>query len=252
MYDLERQEKILEILKEKKSISVDKLTKLLFFSPATIRRDLSAMEKRGLVKRTFGGAILQESPDEESALIYREKTMMKEKKQIAEKCANLLRDHTAMFIDSSSTCTYLVPFLKNFKHLNLVTNGLKISLMLLEQTSCKTLLVSGYVNSMSNSTIGNLTLKTLEKIHCSYSIISCSGVSLEYGLTEATIDQAEIKLTMAENSDQIILLCDSSKFNQAKLFKSIPLSKITYLITDKRPPEEYVTYCLEHNIKLIY
>lgn len=63
MYDLERQNKILEILKEKKTISVDKLTKLIYASPATVRRDLTQMEKRGLVQRTYGGVILQEAPN---------------------------------------------------------------------------------------------------------------------------------------------------------------------------------------------
>ena len=240
MYDLERQNKIIEILKERKSISVIKLARLLYVSHSTISRDLTSMEKQGLVKRTYGGVILQESPNEESSLLLRQSINVKEKKIIAELCSKLIKDNSSLFIDSSSTCTYLVPYLKNFRNLNIVTNGLRIGLLLSEQTSCQIFI------------LGNLTLKTLEKVHCDYSIISCSGIDLNFGLSETTIDQSEIKITMTENSDKIILLCDHSKFGKVSLFKSIPLNKISYIITDQKPSDPYIEYCKENNIQLIY
>lgn len=252
MYDLERQNEIYEILKQKKSISVDKLTKLLYVSQSTIRRDLTEMEKRGLVKRTYGGVVLQESPNEETSLLLRENSNVREKKKIAELASSLLKDNLSIFIDSSSTCTYLVPYLKNYKNLNIVTNGLRIGLLLSEQTSCQIFLASGYIHSRSNSILGNLTVKTLERIHCDYSIISCSGLDVNFGLSETTIDQSEVKIAMAENSSKIILLADHSKFDVIKLFKSIPLSKIDYVITDKKPKEEYISFFEQNGITILY
>lgn len=252
MYDLERQNEIYEILKQKKSISVDKLTKLLYVSQSTIRRDLTEMEKKGLVKRTYGGVVLQESPNEETSLLLRETINVREKKKIAEIASHLLKDNLSVFIDSSSTCTYLVPYMKNFKNLNIVTNGLRIGLLLSEQTSCQIFLASGYIHSRSNSILGNLTVKTLERLHCDLSIISCSGLDLNFGLSETTIDQSEVKIAMAENSNRIILLADHSKFGDAKLFKSIPLSKIDCIVTDQKPSEEYVEFCQNNGIDLLY
>lgn len=252
MYDLERQNEIYEILKQKKSISVNRLTTLLYVSQSTIRRDLTEMEKQGLVKRTYGGVVLQESPNEETSLLLRETINVKEKKKIAEIASRLLKDNLSIFIDSSSTCTYLVPYLKNFKNLNIVTNGLRIGLLLSEQTSCQIFLASGYIHSRSNSILGNLTVKTLERIHCDYSIISCSGLDLNFGLSETTIDQSEVKNAMAENSNKIILLADHSKFDNATLFKSIPLNKINYIVTDEKPREEYEQFCKENGISLLY
>ncbi|HIU45174.1 MAG TPA: DeoR/GlpR transcriptional regulator [Candidatus Enteromonas pullicola] len=249
---MERQNEIYEILKQKKSISVDKLTKLLYVSQSTIRRDLTEMEKQGLVKRTYGGVVLQESPNEETSLLLRETINVREKKKIAEIASRLLKDNLSVFIDSSSTCTYLVPYMKNFKNLNIVTNGLRIGLLLSEQTSCQIFLASGYIHSRSNSILGNLTVKTLERLHCDLSIISCSGLDLGFGLSETTIDQSEVKIAMAENSNRIILLADHSKFDDAKLFKSIPLSKIDCIVTDQRPSEEYVEFCANNGIELLY
>ena len=113
-------------------------------------------------------------------------------------------------------------------------------------------MASGYIHSRSNSILGNLTVKTLERLHCDLSIISCSGLDLGFGLSETTIDQSEVKIAMAENSNRIILLADHSKFGDAKLFKSIPLSKIDCIVTDQKPSEEYVEFCQNNGIDLLY
>lgn len=252
MYDLERQDKILEILKEKKSISVDKLTKLMYVSAATIRRDLTQMEKRGLVHRTFGGVVLQESPNEESSILFRENTNTKEKRRMSELCSQLTKDNTSIFLDSSSTVMFLVPFLRDYRRLNIVTNGVKVALLLSQETSSQILLLPGYINSRSASVVGNMAISALSRIHCNIAIMSCSGLNLEYGVMESTVDQAEIKAKMLENSDMTILLCDLSKFGKKELFATFPLSKVDYLITSGKPADEYIQYCKEHDIKLIY
>ncbi len=252
MYDLERQEKILEILKEKKSISVEKLTKLLYVSSATIRRDLTHMEKRGLVQRTFGGVILQESPNEESSILFRENTNIKEKRYMCELCSELIKDNSSIFLDSSSTVTFLVPFFKSCHNLNVVTNGVKGALLLSQETSSQVLLLPGYLNSRSVSVVGNMVISTLSRIHCNYAIMSCTGVNLDYGVMETTQEQAEIKVKMMENSDCTILLCESGKFEKKGFFLTCPLSKVDYLITDKKPDDKYIEFCKENNITLIY
>ncbi len=252
MYDLERQEKILELLKEKKSISVDKLTQLLYVSAATIRRDLSNMEKRGLVHRTFGGVVLQESPNEESSILFRENANTKEKRRISELCSNLTKDNNSIFLDSSSTILFLIPFLKEYHRLNIVTNNVKAALLLSQETSAQVLLLPGYISSRSSSVVGNMVISALSKIHCNITIMSCSALNLEHGMMESTLDQAEIKEKMMENSDITILLCDLSKFEKKELFLTAPLSKVNYLITNGKPDDKYTQYCKEHNITLIY
>ena len=252
MYDLERQDKILEILREKKSISVNKLNKLLYVSAATIRRDLTHMEKKGLVQRTFGGVVLQESPNEESSILFRENTNTKEKRRICELCSSLTKDNTSIFLDSSTTILFLIPFLKEYHRLNIVTNNVKAALLLSEETSAQVLLLPGYINSRSSSVIGNMVISALSKTYCNIAIMSCSALNLEYGMMESTLSQAEIKEKMMENSDKTILLCDLSKFEKKELFLTSPLSKVDYLITNGKPDDKYIQYCKEHDITLIY
>ena len=98
MSDLLRQEEIMSILKARKSITVDSLVKILYVSPATVRRDLEDMDKKGLLKRTRGGAILFSSSSEESSLMLREEAMKQEKKSIAFKCIDFLKNFIKIFL----------------------------------------------------------------------------------------------------------------------------------------------------------
>ena len=93
MSDITRQNQIMEILNEEKSVSVSKLIKRLYVSPATIRRDLEDMAKKGLLKRVHGGAILFASKNEESSIITRSKTMVQEKRAIAASTINFLKNN---------------------------------------------------------------------------------------------------------------------------------------------------------------
>ena len=103
MFAIERQDEIIEIIKERKSVSVNDLAKELFVSCATVRRDLSAMEKAGLVRRTHGGAIITGSSSDESSTFLREQENVLEKKEIASLAVRFVKNNSSLYIDSSST-----------------------------------------------------------------------------------------------------------------------------------------------------
>ena len=93
MLSIERHEQILQILMEKKSVTVGELSKTMFVSDATIRRDLSQMEKEGLIKRSHGGAVLFESTNDETSILMREQENNKQKKIIAEIALKFIKNH---------------------------------------------------------------------------------------------------------------------------------------------------------------
>ncbi len=252
MYANERYDQILAILKVKKKVTVEKLVKELYVSPATVRRDLDAMQKRGLLKRTHGGAILFYSSNEESSLFVREEIMKKEKHEICEKCTDLIKSNQSIFIDSSSTVSHLIPLLNQFKTLTLVTNGLSSALLLKSNTNFRVFIPSGFIQSQSNSVLGSSTINQLASIHVDLCIISCAGFDLEHGISEASIEQAEVKRLMIKNANKAILLIDSSKFKKVFISKICDLTDIDTIITDKGIPEDYVTAIQKLGIHLIY
>ena len=111
-----RQKEIMKILEVKGSVSVYELSKTLYASEMTIRRDLTDMEKGGFLRRYRGGAVLKinlgEMPIKERLLLYKE-----EKEELSKRCLPFLKDDLAVFIDSSSTCQYLLPHLTQFKNI---------------------------------------------------------------------------------------------------------------------------------------
>lgn len=107
MYGIERQEKILSLLSENVSISVAKLSKLLYVSQPTVRRDLNELERQKKVIRTHGGVVIRNAPDNEIPLLWREEQNNASKKKIAEKAAEYIHNGDIIFMDASSTVSYI-------------------------------------------------------------------------------------------------------------------------------------------------
>lgn len=252
MYDNERYDKILEILKEKKKVTVDKLVKELYISPATARRDLEAMSKKGLLKRVHGGAVLFSSSNEESSLFIREELNKKEKREICEKAISFIQSNQSIFLDSSSTVLHLVPLLNQFKSLTLVTNGLSTAMAIKNNTTFRAFIPGGFIQNQSNSLLGHTTINELQNLFVNICIISCAGFDFNQGITEASIEQAEIKRTMIKNSSKRILLVDSSKFGKSFISKICNINDINTIITDKNISQEYIDKIKELGIELVY
>ena len=125
MLEVERFEKIMEYLREKKTAPVNVLAKRLFVSEATMRRDLSELERKGLVKRLHGGAILLDGANQELPLYLRERQNTDAKRIISEKASHHIVEGQTIFLDASSTAQYLIKYFENYQNLTIITNGLK-------------------------------------------------------------------------------------------------------------------------------
>lgn len=252
MSDLAREEKIMEILNAENSVSVNKLMKLLYVSQATIRRDLTEMAKKGLLKRTHGGAILFSSTSEESSIVIRTETMKREKRMICEKALDYIKNNDSIFLDPSSTVCTIVPLLVNFRYLTIISNSLNAAMAIGQKTNFKVFIPSGFLKAQSNSILGDSTSKVISDIHCDIFLFSAAGIDTDRGLTEATIEQAEMKKIMCRNSRKRILLLDHTKFEQSFLAKSIDLMDVDVLITDRKPSEEYIRFLSQYKLELVW
>ena len=252
MLSLERQEEILEILNKNKSATVEELSNELFVSGATIRRDLRQMEEKGLLKRSHGGAIAFRSSAEEPALAIREQENVSAKKTIALLAIKLIKNGYSIFMDSSSTTGYIIPLLNNLKFLSVTTIGLKNALLLSQTNNIKIYIAGGQIQNHSNSITGSDTIDYISRFHADVAIVSCTGVDVNAGFTDADIEQSKLKRQMKLNSKKLIMLCDSNKFNKTFMCSDFSFNDIDYLITDKIPPKEYLELIEKSNCQLIY
>lgn len=234
MYDIERQQKILDILTEYKTVSVQKLSEMLFCSGATTRRDLVRMEQKGLVTRTFGAVMLNaNSSNKETSFELREKNSVSEKRLLCQKASIFIKNNSTIFIDSSTTLLHIVPFLKNYINLTIITNGLNIATEISYQTKHSVIILGGNVQPDTNSILGSLALDVLSSFSADLALFSCGGIDVDFGITESTIDSAKIKQYMIEHSDKSICLFDHTKYGKRKSFKTCDVNKIDILVTSK-------------------
>ena len=252
MFEEERHNKILNIINSKKSVKVHELSEALYVSTATVRRDLAKMEKTGVIKRSHGGAVLFDSSSAESAISVRELENIKEKKKIAGLALSFISSNSVIFMDSSSTAGMVIPYLSQFKYLTVITNGLKNALLLSEKTEAKIYMPGGVVSTRSNSLLGSDTLDYLSNLNAGLAIFSCSGLTPNNGVTDASFEQSKLKKALIRNSKVRVLLCDSSKFGGIYMCRTCGFEELDYILTDKRPQTGFIEAAAKHGCEILW
>ena len=181
MFSDERRQQIIHILNEQKFVSVPILAKTFFTSEATIRRDLDKLKKTGVLKRTYGGAILIEGMDAEIPLIVREEERINEKEAIAKTASHLINEGDIIIIDSSSTCAKLVPYLYMRKPKTVITNNPKTAIELTKSSNIKVYSTGGYLRASSLSYVGEPARNMISSFFVDALFFSCRGASIKHG-----------------------------------------------------------------------
>ncbi len=252
MFASERQQQIINLLERENSATVNSLSKKLFVSAATIRRDLAELAHAGLISRSHGGAVLVEGGAAESPISIRELQQTKEKRTIAELVIPLIRPNSVLFMDSSSTVGMVVPLLSQLKGLTVITNGLGNALLLSRRTDAKIYMPEGMVNPRSTSVVGGGTLRFLARFQADLALISCSGLSLTEEVTDASPEQSDVKRMMLQNARAGVLLCDASKVGEVYMCRTCGFENLQTLVTDKAPDSAYLTRAQEAGCNVLY
>lgn len=252
MFVIERQQEILNLLKMQKSVKVTELSKKFYIGEATIRRDLDKLEKKGLLKRTYGGAILLEGLDSEIPLSVREIDQKNAKDIIGNRAVQLVEDGNIIIMDSSSTVLKMAPYLKDRKQLTIITNGAKTAVELGEMFHFKIHCTGGTLRENSLSYIGEHARRCIDSMFADTLFFSCRAISTEKGLTDICEEEAELRKLMIKNCKKIVLLCDSTKFDNVAFCKIEDFDKIHYIVTDKCPSAQWENFFMEKNVTLLY
>lgn len=232
MYNLERQTEILNILKEKKSISVNNLSKLLYVSAPTVRRDLTELEVQGKVLRTHGGVILRKTAESEIPLMLREDQNQISKKRIAQKAAEYVKNGDVIFLDASSTAAYLVPFLENLSDIVVMTNSPKTSIKLGEK-NIKNYCTGGLLLPHSVAYVGNAVGEFAANINADVFFFSSRGYTEDGSITDSSIEEATAKRVMMKNAQRVYYLSDSTKKNKKYIYNICSVKDVDGIITEE-------------------
>ncbi len=227
----DRSNKIVKYLKENHKATVEELAAYFYVSEATIRRDLTELNKLGQVKRTHGGAVFTDDTDEISIFVRKTKNA-KEKEQtafIALKHLTALDFHT-VFFDNSSTSLALAERM-DLAHKTVVTNGLQIAMSVFKQDSVNPIIPGGELLYNTSAVLGSLTTSMINSFNFDLSITSCSAIDAG-GTYELSLESMQIKKTAFARSKKRVLLADSTKLSTNAAFKSAELKDYDLIITD--------------------
>ena len=170
-----RHKEILNMLAETGSVSIKELMQALYVSEATVRRDLCELEKKGALKRTFGGARAIIETNNQIPLFIRESLDSKAKSEICRMASRLIRDGDTVFLDGSSTAQYLVKYISDMKDIVAVTYSIKTA-ELLCRNHIKTYCAGGVLIENSLVCTGQKTIEFADGINPDICFISCRGV----------------------------------------------------------------------------
>ncbi len=228
----ERLDKIIEILEKENYSTVDHLAKLLFVAPVTIRRDLKKLEQNGLVNTCYGGVSLMHDPNKETPWITRKKFNNVIKKQLAKKAAGLIPSGSTVFLDASSTVSYILECLEPEKNITIITNGMQ-ALSLATQKHIKAYSTGGKVVDNSFALTGAIAMRAVQSMYANLMFFSSNGISQDGHITDQSESETELRKVMLANSDKRYFLCDSSKLGKSFLFHVCHASELDDVICDQ-------------------
>lgn len=231
---LERKRIILDLIDEKKSIYAKDLVEKLGASEITIRRDLAELEKRGLVKRSHGGATHPLFAKDPEPVSFKAKSTIniENKKRICELAAKFIKDGDVIYLDCGSTIFQICQYIKS-KKIKVITNSIPILYELLG-TSVSVILIGGEIDVERQAAHGKTAIEQISKYHAKMAFISTDGLSVEKGLTAKSEIESETALAMVHNADKVFLLIDSSKIEKDSYLKIAPATIVHALITDSK------------------
>lgn len=205
----ERQQKILEWTEQKHRVTVTQLSRRLYVSEMTIRRDLAKMEHEGLLKRFHGGAIAN-SDYIEYPIEQRMHINEKEKRDLARRATAYLENGQKIFLPGCSTCAFLLPLLKSFEGLTVITNSVQF-LVTLSKMRIRCILSGGEYFETDKLLIGRSAENFLRSFNTDISFLSCDGISEDGNVSIEDENTAEIVRIAFQNSKKRIILADRSK-----------------------------------------
>ncbi|MEW9550875.1 DeoR/GlpR family DNA-binding transcription regulator [Nonomuraea sp. NPDC050783] len=232
MYAEERQQEILRRARTAGRVDVVTLAAELDVTTETIRRDLTALERAGVLRRVHGGAIPVERLGFEPALAARDEVMTAEKERIAKAALAELPEDGSVIIDAGTTTGRLVQVLPADRELTVVVNSPPLATALAARANLHVIVLGGRLRGKTLATVDDWALRPLEHLNVDVAFMGTNGCSLERGLTTPDPAEAAIKRAMVRAAQRSVLLADHTKFSNTYLATFAELGEIDVVVSD--------------------
>ena len=228
-----QENEILELLRQRKYVDIDEIAKTLYVSQSTVRRKLSALQVKGLITRTHGGAQINDEYDFFPNFTFRSHQNSLEKKKIALTAIKLIKNGDLIFLDGSTSAFFIAEYLSEFKNIKVVTNGID-TLSLLSRNKIPAYSTGGFISPVNDSVlIGHHAEDTLEKFHADIAFFSAQAVQKDGAVYDCFEDENVLRNRMRKNADKNVFLCDSTKLGRTAQYRLCDLNELDCIVCDR-------------------
>ncbi len=248
----ERRQYIINLVNKTGSISASEIAKALNLSETTIRRDLNKLARKGLIKRTHGGALNINSVGYELKFEIQKEKNIEEKKRIALAAASLIDDGDVILIEAGTTGYQTALNITTRKELTVVTNSCDIAVLLGKTNpQFKIILSGGILNTDTHSLVGPIADSAFRTIFVDKAFIGISGISIDKGITAVDQLEAQTKKYIINSAKKIIALCDYSKIEHICMNFVAPIKVINTFITDDKADKDFLGKLKDAGMEII-
>ena len=237
MTSYERKRELIRYLKEKRFATVKEMTRVVWTSESTVRRDIKELEAKGYVKQIYGGAVLSEYENSVVPVSLRDSSNTAVKEELAKRAAGYLFDGATVILDGSSTVRRILKYASHVRDLKVITNNQRIfcECDLPEVTLYCT---GGRFLNQSNIFVGSATEEYIRGVNADLLFFSGQALSEDGEISDASEEETSLRRVMLTRAKRRIFLCDSSKLGKRRTFTICQKDDVDDIICDKPMPWE--------------
>ena len=251
MYAPERYRSIVERVRGKGRASVSDLAEDLSVTPETIRRDLSELERQGLLRRVHGGAVPAGSVGFEQSVDSRARVLVEEKNRIVKAALAEIPQAGAVIIDSGTTTSRLIQLIPDDRELTVITDSVAHALALSNRLNITVMLIGGRVRGRTLATVDQWAIDALNSVYADVALVGTNGLSIERGLTTPDQPEAAVKRAMLNSAKRKVILADHTKFGDDHFAQFGAISDIDVVITDTDVNQSLVLELESLDVKVV-
>ena len=252
MLAIERRNAILAKLSLEGKVVVSDLAKEFDVTEDTIRRDLEKLDKDGLARKTYGGAVKNENFNIDLPFHVRKQTNVESKRQIAAQISEMIHDGDYVMLDSSTTALNVIKNILDRKKITLITNSIEILIELCNKPDWMVVSTGGVLKEGGLSLVGYQAERMVSGFHVDIAICSCKGLDGEMGVTDSNERDSEIKKAFFKAANKKVLAVDSSKFDRSSFVKVCSIKEVDTIVTDTDPGEIWREKLKDAGVELIF
>lgn len=252
MLAIERRNAILAKLSLEGKVVVSDLAREFEVTEETIRRDLEKLDKDGLARKTYGGAVKNENFNIDLPFHVRKQTNVESKRVIAAMISDMIHDGDYIMLDSSTTALYVIKNILDRKKITLITNSIEILIELCNKPDWMIVSTGGVLKEGGLSLVGYQAERMVSGFHVDIAICSCKGLDADMGVTDSNERDSEIKKAFFNAANKRVLAVDSSKFDKTSFVKVCGVGDVDTVVTDTDPGERWRERIRDAGVELVF